>query len=223
MLTDRELLASSVVANSTMNRGRGLEGVNSYERELRFDILNFLEERVKLRGRAVWYDACCGEGRALNSAAERLIDGGWGSKVRLLGLDLIGSSVDVPGVEIAQGDVVTHRWDEPIDLVTCVHGLHYLGDKLGFIENAYSMLADGGLLMGHLDASNIRCEAGTGMTWLGLLRQARRAGVEIKVEQHRLSVRKSAVALRYNVEFRGGVVSERPNYTGITVIDSWYR
>jgi len=38
MLDADELLASPLVANATMNRGRGLSGVNSYERDLRFRI-----------------------------------------------------------------------------------------------------------------------------------------------------------------------------------------
>jgi hypothetical protein len=145
MLTDHELLASSVVANSTMNRGRGLSGVNSYERELRFDILKFLQERVSLNGRAVCDDACCGEGRALLAAARFLQSVEWGGAVSLLGIDLVDAftAVETHGLTLVRGDVVKHRWDIPVDLVTIVHGLHYLGDKLRFIENAYSMLADG--------------------------------------------------------------------------------
>lgn len=39
LLDDTRLSASSVVANSAMNRERGLTGVNSYARELGFDPL----------------------------------------------------------------------------------------------------------------------------------------------------------------------------------------
>ena len=53
MLTQAELLASATVANSTMNRGRGLSGVNSYGRELRCDIAAFLEARAREYGQAV--------------------------------------------------------------------------------------------------------------------------------------------------------------------------
>jgi hypothetical protein len=33
LLDDRQLEATQVVANARMNRGRGLRGVNSYEKE----------------------------------------------------------------------------------------------------------------------------------------------------------------------------------------------
>jgi hypothetical protein len=36
-----ELEQSSVVANAAMNRDRGIAGVNSYERDLGFDLLSF--------------------------------------------------------------------------------------------------------------------------------------------------------------------------------------
>jgi SAM-dependent methyltransferase len=37
------------------------------------------------------------------------------------------------------------------DLVTCVHGLHYVGDKLGALLRAASWLADGGVLVANFD------------------------------------------------------------------------
>ncbi|MGO8671264.1 MAG: hypothetical protein ACLQVD_07880 [Capsulimonadaceae bacterium] len=46
MLPNHEILASPIVANSLMNRGRGLAGVNSLARELGFDPLEYLLTRV---------------------------------------------------------------------------------------------------------------------------------------------------------------------------------
>ncbi|MBD0670490.1 hypothetical protein BU198_07115, partial [Streptomyces sp. CBMA156] len=69
LIGDSELTASPVVANSTMNRERGLTGVNSYARELGFDPLDRLAEHG---GTAPgWLDLCSGEGRALVEAARR--------------------------------------------------------------------------------------------------------------------------------------------------------
>jgi SAM-dependent methyltransferase len=50
------------------------------------------------------------------------------------------------------------RWEtaERFDLVTCVHGLHYIGDKLGLLRRASGWLRDGGLVMAHLDYRNLR-------------------------------------------------------------------
>jgi len=224
MLNSSEILTSSVVANSTMNRGRGLAGVNSYERELRFDILKFLEERVRLRGRAVWYDACCGEGHALIAASQSIANLPWGANVRLVGVDLIDSfsSYNSNSVKLQQGDVVTYQVDEGVDLVTCVHGLHYLGDKLGFLKNCYSMLAPSGMMLGQLDATNICIEGEAAGVWTRLMRNVRASGVSLKLERHRLALEKSAADLDFGVAFAGATVAEQPNYTGITVIDSWY-
>ena len=54
LLDDERLERSAVVANNAMNRLRGLDGVNSYERELGFRPLEIL------RGTASCVDLCCG-------------------------------------------------------------------------------------------------------------------------------------------------------------------
>ncbi|MFD6552599.1 hypothetical protein [Streptomyces sp. NPDC058398] len=66
LIEDHELTDHSVVANSTMNRERGLTGVNSYPRELGFDPAEFLEGRGSVPS---WLDLCSGEGIALRTAA----------------------------------------------------------------------------------------------------------------------------------------------------------
>jgi hypothetical protein len=65
LLDDAALHASSVVANNAMNRERQLAGVNSYQRELGFSVLDFLVARAAGNGTAAWLDLCCGTGRAL--------------------------------------------------------------------------------------------------------------------------------------------------------------
>lgn len=69
LLADRDLERSTVVANNTMNRGRGLTGVNSYARELGFDPVDHL---LGSAGPPAWLDLCSGEGHALRAAAARL-------------------------------------------------------------------------------------------------------------------------------------------------------
>jgi SAM-dependent methyltransferase len=221
MLDPSELLASEIIANATMNRGRGLSGVNSYQKELRFDIAKFLQSRVETQGQAVWYDACCGEGRALAEAARQFGETDWGRHVRLIGSDLIDRYVgDMPArVQWMTGDVTTLSLDVPADLVTCVHGLHYLGDKLGFLENVYEKMAPGGIFLGHLDAANVRLPR----PWARLLGRLRARGVDIKSGSQRLQMTKSSAPLKFGVTYEGATVSGQPNYTGITVIDSWYR
>ena len=224
MLRADELLSSPIVANATMNRGRGLGGVNSYERDLRFSITEFLAERVRERGHAVWYDACCGQGRALAEAEEQFAAHEWGRQVRMVGVDLVGmfTPEQVPNVTLIAADVAAFRLNQPADLITCGHGLHYLGDKLGFLQNAYAMLAPGGLFLGHLDAINVRSAESGPAIWRQAARHASKRGVALDFKSHVLRVKRTEASLNFGVTYQGATVSEQPNYTGITVIDSWY-
>ena len=219
-----ELLSSPVVANATMNRGRGLGGVNSYERELRFSITDFLAERVRERGKAVWYDACCGQGRALVEAGTQFAEMAWGRQIEIVGVDLMGmfTPEQVPGVTLIAAEVAAFRLDQPADLITCVHGLHYLGDKLGFLQHAYAMLALDGLFLGHLDAKNVHAVDGGPPIWRQAARHAAKSGVALDFKSHVLCIKRTDAPLGFGVTYQGATVSEQPNYTGITVIDSWY-
>ena len=218
-LSHAELLASDVVANATMNRGRGLSGVNSYARELRFDVGDFLRERVQARGRALWYDACCGQGRALAEAGEHFAATHWGRRVQIVGVDLIGDFAPAgTNLHLAAGDVGAWTLDGKADLITCVHGLHYLGDKLGFLEYAYAQLAPGGLLLAHLDTANLRLPC----AWAQTVRRLRAQGVALTLKDHRLRLERTDAALTFGLTHEGATVSAQANYTGIIVVDSWY-
>ncbi len=224
LLRADELLSSAVVANSTMNRGRGLSGVNSYERDLHFAILPFLAARVQEQGSALWYDACCGQGRALVEAGRQLAAIDWGGCVQIVGADLVGMFTPerAPSVSLMAADVAAFRPDRPADLVTCVHGLHYLGDTLGFLESAHEMLAPGGLFLGHLDPKNIRLADSAVSAWRQAARQAHTNGVAVDLKNHILRFERASTPLRFGMSYQGASVSETPNYTSITVIDSWY-
>lgn len=229
-LEDEALLASETVVNAAMNRGRALTGVNSYERDLKMDIGAFLARRVQERGHAVWYDACCGEGRALREASvawegQRQ----WASRVQMLGVDLWDdfAPVGAPCVRFVAADVVTYDPGTDVDLITCVHGLHYLGDKLRFLERCYARLAPGGVFIGHLDTDNLRFEAqgqASPVSWSALLRRVRGDSASITYRNHLLRMERIGNGpLHFGGEYLGASVSERPNFSGMTGIDSWYR
>ena len=57
LLRDCELECSAVVANNSMNRERGLVGVNSYARELGIDPVSHLSA---LSTSPSWLDLCSG-------------------------------------------------------------------------------------------------------------------------------------------------------------------
>lgn len=72
LLDPAALDRSPTVANSSMNRERGLLGRNSYALDLALDPLQFLVDRLqvlvdRLQGgspttRVAWLDLCCGTG-----------------------------------------------------------------------------------------------------------------------------------------------------------------
>ena len=222
MLTQAELLGSATVANATMNRGRGLSGVNSYQRELRHDIAAYLEARAREYGYAVWYDICCGDGRALVEAGQGFAASGL--SVQIVGVDLVDTFAPAPpgNVRLVAADFGAFVLDMRADLLTCVHGLHYLGDKLGLLEQSYRQMAPGGLLLAHLDTANVRDADNPAPLWPRLMRRLRAAGVGVGFKSHILTLTRSEAALDFGVAYQGATVSAQPNYTGITVIDSWY-
>jgi SAM-dependent methyltransferase len=217
------LLASDTVVNAKMNRDRGFSGVNSYERELNFDITAFLQERVHRNGNAAWYDACCGSGRALREAAARWAAEPWAAQVTRLGVDLWD---DFPPagdgrVRFTAADVVGFHPPMPVDLITCVHGVHYLGDKLAFLENVYAHLRSGGVFVGHLDPANLRSAERPDL-WPRLLRRLRNEGVVAALRSHHLRIEKTETPLQFGVRYRGAHTSAAPNFSGMVAVDSWY-
>ncbi|WP_329190253.1 hypothetical protein [Actinacidiphila glaucinigra] len=88
LLPDHRLELTSVVANSTMNRERGLTGANSNAREPGFDPADHLLSRAP---EPRWLDLCSGEGLALREAAGRLP-----ATARLTGVDLVGPLAVAP-------------------------------------------------------------------------------------------------------------------------------
>ena len=245
ILTRDEILRSDIVANSTMNRERGLHGVNSYTRELGFDALAWLMSCAEAHGHAAWLDVCCGEGKALAAAAQELGESHRPLNIHLAGVDLVapgshgsrfpGSSRMPPigdvgpvkpaavQLEFIEADIDSYMPTGAFDLITCVHGLHYLADKLGFLERAYGWLTSGGILVGHLDPANVRSDTMPRSFWPTAFRHARHEGAEVGLKSHRLRIERNASVLDFGAEYVGAGPSETVNYTGITVIDSWYR
>jgi SAM-dependent methyltransferase len=204
VLDDSLLERSSVVANNAMNRERGLDGVNSYTRELGFHPLD------RLAAGQAWLDLCCGSGRALLEASKR---GGY----TLVGVDLVEYFVDSPvgaaGPELVTASLSTWRPERTFDLITCVHGLHYIGDKLGLLARAASWLSPGGLFAGHLDLNNLKTPKPFRPSRFGLEYDTRRRIVKC------LGPRR----LDFPYEYLGADPDAGPNHTGQPAVDSVYR
>jgi SAM-dependent methyltransferase len=215
---------SGVVANSAMNRDRVCVGKNSYARELSFDPLDFLKSRIETRGQAAWLDLCCGRGRALIEAAEALAPYSSESNLKLLGVDLVAMfdsySPALSFIHLWQSSVSSWRPDSLFDLITCVHGLHYIGDKLGLIRTAVSWLKEDGVFLANLDPDNLKFPDGAS-AGNKIIRDLRKIGFDYHARKH-LIVCKRKRDFTLNYRYLGADDGAGPNYTGQAAVNSHY-
>ena len=208
-MTEDELERTSVVANCAMNRQRVLEGPNSYEKELGFSIPNYLNKRDT----PSWLDLCCGEGRALEEASSL-------GSFRLVGVDLVERG-RAGGVDWHMASFRTFETSEKFDLITCVHGLHYLGDKLAALEKISRWLKPEGEMYVHIDLNHLFI-LGKKSAARTILAEVSGAGLKYSRSRH----------LIYGCPFREldfGLLFEKadptvgPNYTGQPAVGSYYK
>lgn len=218
LIGDDELERYPVVANRDMNRNRGLHGRDGYSRVLGVDLLALLHQAAAHRELVRWLDLCCGSGIALLDAARALPD-----NVEITGVDLVDfyAIQPAPQVQLMTASITTWRPDRHFDLITCVHGLHYIGDKLATLAVAASWLTEDGLLIANFDATSIRLPTGapaarqlatalrdTGWTYDGRRHRIRRTGHS----HHELPF-----------GYLGADPRAGPNYTGQPAVHSYYR
>lgn len=218
-LDDEQLQASGVVANNAMNRERDLSGTNSYEKDLGFDIAAWLESRLETTGRVSWLDLCCGSGKALIQARQR-----FGSTLHIVGVDLVEFFAPVPpGVESPEFVVASlSEWtpSQTFDLVTCVHGVHYLGDKLDLLARACSWLKERGRLVANFDLAQVHLECGSAARQVA--KAFREAGIDYSGRKKLVS-REGPAEVDFPWTYLGADDRMGPNYTGQPAVASHYR
>ncbi|HWH00283.1 MAG TPA: methyltransferase domain-containing protein [Pilimelia sp.] len=229
LLDEAALTRSAVVANCAMNRERQLAGPNSYARELGFHPVDRLRSALALGSGAPapevgWLDLCCGRGRALRQAAEQLRAEGLAHRVALVGVDLVDYFDPAPAPDppprLVCASVTEWAPTGHFDLITCVHGLHYVGDKLAVLARAAGWLTDTGLLVADLDLASIRRPDGSPVG-RSLGAALRRAGFRYDARRRRISlVGRREVALPYT--YLGADDRAGPNYTRQPAVDSYY-
>ena len=226
LIGDVDLESSDVVANSAMNRQRGLAGENSYEQELGFHPLERLRSVPSAGAGVAWLDLCCGTGRALVEAAAAAPRYGLSGLLTVVGVDLVDFFWPVPegvaGVELVVASATS--WAPPaglrFDLITCVHGLHYVGDKLGLLARAAGWLAPDGLLVADLEPASVRRADGT-PAGRRLTTALRAAGFECDTRRRRVTLAGGrSVTLPYR--YAGADDRAGPNYTGQPAVHSYY-
>ncbi len=228
-LNKKELLHSGVVANNRMNRGRGILGSNSYQKDLSFNATDFLGKRLIDKKSAAWLDLCCGEGRALAEAAAVFADlertESRSLLWRIIGIDLAGmfcqpasKSGSLKLLEISVEDFEPSR---KFDLITCVHGLHYIGDKLAVIQKAALWLKPDGIFIANLDLKNLKIigQDDSGKTFSNFLK-----GQGFRVDRkRRLLALEGSRRFELPFKFIGADDKAGPNYTGQPAVDSYYK
>jgi SAM-dependent methyltransferase len=217
---DRELSDSPVVANCRMNRERELTGGNSYARDLGLAPVDFLRARLENRKTVRWLDLCCGRGRALIEAAWDLSDEA--ERVQITGIDLVGmfDPADLPNLRLIEISIENWIPAGSFDLITCVHGLHYVGDKLGTLAKAVSWLVDDGCLVAHLDQKNLKHDRHSDFGRVAV-RHLRESGLTYD-SRKRIVRCESRREMESPWLYRGADDTAGPNFTGQPAVDSWY-
>jgi trans-aconitate methyltransferase len=221
LLDDAALHTSSVVANNAMNRERQLAGVNSYRRELGFGPLDVLVATVADGGTATWLDLCCGTGRAVIQAAATLHREGLAHRTAIVGVDLVDAfaptPVPLPSLQLVCSPVDAWTPDRDFGLITCVHGLHYVGDRLGVLTRAAQWLTPSGRLVADLDLNEIVTPRGPRT----LARTLRAAGFSYDFRRRRVS-RVGPLDASLPYRYLGADDQAGPGYTGQPSVTSYY-
>lgn len=223
-LDNDELERSDVIANCRMNRERGAVGVNSYEKELRFNPIDFLEDRLAQSQTASWLDLCCGRGRALIEAASHFAKNPNVDNVRLHGVDLIDMFDEFPvgTSRLTLTAASLHRWkpEESFALITCVHGLHYIGDKLDLIARSQNWLTEEGRFVANLDLTNLRFADGSRMR-RRLTNWFRGQGIAYDSRRHLITAQ-GRRSVSFPLEYLGADDRAGPNASGENAVNSYY-
>lgn len=207
LTSQEELLRSDVVANRAMNRTRPLRGRDSYETALALDIIGLKPK--------TWLDLCCGSGTALHEAAIMLPDS------RITGVDLAGHFITRPAANLTLIETPLETWQprSKYDLITCVHGLHYLGDKLGTISRVAQWLKPEGLLVANFEAAAIRDHDGNPVNLTPALKAA---GFSHNAKTKRIR-KQGPETTPFPWKYLGADKNAGPNYTGQPAVHSYYQ
>jgi hypothetical protein len=140
----------------------------------------------------------------------------------LTGIDLVDHFTLLPGdlhcVRFTAA-AVAEGIEGSYDLITCIHGLHYLGDKLQALEHLFAALDTYGLFAGNFAMESIRAER-PGITDY-VKNKLKQAGIAYNSRRHRIECR-GRKQVCFGLEFLGADDTAGPNYTGQEAVDSWY-
>lgn len=224
---EEELQWSPIVANNSMNRKRKAIGVNSYEQDIKFNPIKYLSDKIDnpSQGNYSWLDLCCGEGNALIQTAKHFYHLNQTDKLNLTGIDLVNY---FNPIDPFLNNILTFKeqnlseWitTSKYDLITIVHGLHYIGDKIGLIRKIGGALKPDGLMIGNLDLNNIKITGAKKGNKL-LKEYFDDNGISYNSKTKIITIRgNQSIAPKF--KYLGADDTAGPNYTGQDVVDSFY-
>jgi trans-aconitate methyltransferase len=218
-----QLDRSSVVANRQMNRERGLAGRGSYASELGFHPLDELMKRAATGAAVAWLDLCCGSGAALVEAATAVQAANLQDRIRIVGVDLVRrpAIAELSCLQFVEASLSTWITSARFDVITCVHGLHYVGDKLDLIARAASWLTPHGRFAANLDLTNIVVQD-CSTSSRTVARELRDQGFVYDARKKLLS-RTGHQELSFPFGYLGADDRAGPNYTGQPAVTSYYQ
>lgn len=222
LLTNSELEWSDVAANCRMNREREITGTNSYTADLKLNPLDFLMARGETHSDVRWLDLCCGSGRALIQADEYFR--AQRQTIQIRGIDLVDLFQPVTNTTstLQLETASLHDWTTSLtyDLITCVHGLHYVGDKLKLVADAASWLKPDGTFIAHLDLENLQSSTNN---WSAREKREylRRYQLDFNPRRHLLTCR-GFQTIKFPCRYLGASDQAGPNFTGQPAVNSIY-
>ncbi|MFK7905044.1 MAG: methyltransferase domain-containing protein [Chitinophagales bacterium] len=223
LLSEEELIWSSIVANSNMNRERKASGTNSYQQEIKFKPEQFLENCILQSGQVKWLDICCGQGNALLQSARFLENEKLQDKATLVGVDLVNFFASIPSsifcLQFDLSPLLKWKTTEQYDLITCIHGLHYVGDKLQILEKYLSFLSQNGQFIANLDLKSIHIKGQNTHTFLKAIFEENGIHYNPKTKIIECTGKKE---IRFGLQYLGANDAAGPNYTGQEAVDSYY-
>ena len=158
-----------------------------------------------------------------------------------MGVDLVGMFDPLPDeidfIALIEASLSQWRTPQTFDLITCVHGIHYVGDKLGLVSRALSMLNPNGLFSANLDENNLRLLASDHHKGEFEFNFAERLRVEyvsdsfefdptynlLRLTSDSQANVQSLLTMLAQFEFAGADDQAGPNYTGQEAVNSYYR
>jgi len=223
LLTEKELVWSPVVANNNMNRSRNARGVNSYEKDIKLDPIKFLLKHIEAYGSVTWLDLCCGEGRALVEAAKYLQSHNLQHRAKLTGLDLVDYFVPMPSSVTCLDFLVQplNGWKPVLkyDLITCVHGLHYAGDKLAVLQNCLTSINNNGYFIADFDIKSVYINGIDAEKYIKAIFVANSIQYNAKTHIIRCAGLRN---VNFEVTYLGADDKAGPNYTGQGAVNAYY-